>query len=61
MSRYLGTVTDKSWTQSVLRLSWEDRKNYIKTKLDKKLEEGFDFIFSLRRLPRIYTDEYKTI
>lgn len=54
---FVGTVTDPSWHKAMLLLSLEQRaieRNKQKPRIDIKVEEGFDFIFSLTKLPRIY-------
>ena len=57
--KYYGIVTDRSWIQSFIRLPAHRRKEFNKTKIDKKVEDAFNYIFSLNRMPRIYEDEYK--
>lgn len=57
--RYVGSVTDQSWTKAVLRLDAKSRIPYLNKMLNSRIgDEDFDFVFSIKRLPRIFTDEY---
>lgn len=57
--RYVGSVTDQSWTRAVLRLNTLERKHYLnQVSATKVHDEAFNFIYGLKRLPRIFTDEY---
>jgi len=59
--RYVGSVTDHSWTRAVLRLDAKSRLPYLNKMLHNSIgDEDFDYIFSLNRCPRIYLDEYNT-
>lgn len=58
-TKYVGTVTDISWWNSLFNLtSTQEIYNAVGEK-DGEYERSLDLIFSLRRLPRIYLDEYK--
>jgi hypothetical protein len=55
--KFIGTVIDPSWHKAMLLLPLEQRaneRNKQKPRIDLKVEEGFDFIFSLTKLPRFY-------
>lgn len=57
--RYCGSVTDQSWTRAVLRLDPFSRRGYMNKMLASKDVDGdYDYIFALKRFPRIFTDEY---
>ena len=57
--RYVGSVTDQSWTRAVLRLDAKSRLPYLNKMLHSRTsDEDFDYIFLLNRCPRIYLDEY---
>ena len=57
--RYVGSVTDQSWTKAVLRLDAKERLPYMGSVFYSRIgDEDFDYIFSLNRCPRIYLDEY---
>jgi len=57
--KYVGSVTDYSWIRSIFQLPPERRREFIGIgKSNWKLDEGLDFIYSLKRLPRVYLDEY---
>lgn len=57
--RYVGTVTDISWFKALLRLDAKARLPYMGSVFYSRIgDEDFDYIFSLNRLPRIFTDEY---
>lgn len=57
--RYVGSVTDQSWTRAVMRLNTLKHKHYLNQVASTKVhDEAFTFIYGLKRMPRIYIDEY---
>lgn len=59
---YCGTVTDLSWHIAVIRLPSKRRADHLFVYIDNiKIEKGFDFLYSIGRLPRIYWDEINWI
>ena len=59
IGKYCGTVTDQSWYTAVFRSSAILKYKYLNERgvEREKFDEGFDFVYKLGRLPRIYWDE----
>lgn len=56
--KYMGVVTDPSYYSALAKLTWPQRRDIIKRDyIDEKRAEGYNFIFSCGRLPRVYSDE----
>lgn len=60
--KYQGEVTDNLWTRSLMVLSPIQRSAILKSenyRRDIKVIEAFDFVYSLKRQPRVFNDELK--
>ena len=58
--RYVGSVTDQSWTRAVMRIDAKSRLPYLNKMLHNSIgDEDFDYIFSLNRFPRVFDDEIR--
>ncbi len=59
--KYQGCVTDESWHKVIFRMEPKERQNYInlRSPMQIDLDNSFDFIYSIGKLPRVYSDELK--
>lgn len=61
VTKYAGSVTDHLWITSVLRCSTFERIAYVKDMSKNfKVDEAYNFIYGIGRMPRIYLDEHNS-
>lgn len=58
--KYCGLVTDKSWNECLMKCSPTLKSEIIQRENKRhnwKILAGFDYIYALNRLPRVFLDE----
>ncbi len=57
-TKYVGCVTDASYTKALFRLPFHRRKEYSKYLINEiEYHGGLNFVWGLNRQPRVYSDE----